>query len=180
LRLDKAEQAAGALQKALTLAPQDASLQFHLGRVFLAQKKIPAALATWQHAVQLDPKFAEAWNHLAYTCAENRLRLPEARGWALRAVKLEPGNGNYRDTLGWVYFQTAQYAPALDALQQALEAFRAHPEQIDPVVYDHLGDVYDKLNRSADALRAWQRALQLNPQDESLRGKIKRHEPAGK
>jgi len=117
-----------------------------------------------------DPKFAEAANHLAYTCAENNLRLPEAEGWARRAVGLEPGNGNYRDTLAWVYFQEKKYAPALEALQHALAAFQAHPDEMDPVVYDHLGEVYAKLNRNQDALQAWRRACQLscNPRTQSV------------
>jgi cellulose synthase operon protein C len=180
LRLDQPARAIEALQRALTLAPRDAALHFHLGRGFLAQKKIPAALQAWQAAVRLDPKLAEAYNHLAYTCAEGHFRLPEAEAWARRAVSLESGNGNFRDTLGWVYFQEKKYAPALEELLRALAALQAHPEDADPVVYEHLGDAYDQLNRADEAVHAWEQALAHKPQDAGLLEKIKRRRPAGK
>ncbi|NTV52729.1 MAG: tetratricopeptide repeat protein [Candidatus Firestonebacteria bacterium] len=180
LRLEEAAQAGAALQRALVLSPGDPELCFHLGRVFLAQKKISEAVQAWLQAVRRDPKFSEAWNHLGYTCAENGIRLPEAEGWARRAVALEPENGNYHDSLGWVYFQEGKYAPALEELQRALECFRSHPADLAPEVYDHLGEVYSKLNRREDALRAWRRALGMNPKDLRLQEKISKFEQAGK
>jgi cytochrome c-type biogenesis protein CcmH/NrfG len=39
-------------------------------------------------------------------------------------------------------------------------------------VFDHLGEVYVKLNRLPEALEAWQRAAALDPKNKNLADKI--------
>jgi cytochrome c-type biogenesis protein CcmH/NrfG len=45
-------------------------------------------------------------------------------------------------------------------------------EREDPVVFEHLGDTYLKLNRIQEALEAWQKALALDPKNKNLADKI--------
>jgi tetratricopeptide (TPR) repeat protein len=175
LRLGKPAPALEALQQAEKLEPHDVQVLFQQGRAYLALKQVSKALEHWERAVRRDPGFAEAFNHLAYTCAENNLRLTEAEVWARRAVLLDPDNGNYRDSLGWVYYQQGKYPEALKALQGALEKFKTHPEDIDPAVYEHLGDVCQKLDQNEVAGKAWEQALKLNPDNIRLQEKIKSH-----
>jgi predicted negative regulator of RcsB-dependent stress response len=42
----------------------------------------------------------------------------------------------------------------------------------DAVVFEHIGDVYLKLNRVPQALEAWQKALVLDPKNKKLSEKI--------
>jgi Tetratricopeptide repeat. len=42
----------------------------------------------------------------------------------------------------------------------------------DAVVFEHLGDVYLKLNRMSQALEAWQKAKTLDPSNKDLAAKI--------
>ena len=42
----------------------------------------------------------------------------------------------------------------------------------DAVVYEHLGDTYRALNRTAEALLYWQKASQLDPKNKTLSAKI--------
>jgi hypothetical protein len=42
----------------------------------------------------------------------------------------------------------------------------------DPVVFEHLGDVYLKVNRVAKAVESWRRALSLDPQNRKIADKI--------
>jgi Flp pilus assembly protein TadD len=42
----------------------------------------------------------------------------------------------------------------------------------DPVVLEHIGDACAKLNKSVQALDAWQKALNLVPQNKKLADKI--------
>jgi predicted negative regulator of RcsB-dependent stress response len=42
----------------------------------------------------------------------------------------------------------------------------------DPVVLEHIGDVCAKLDKSAQALEAWQKALSLDPKNKTLAEKI--------
>jgi len=42
----------------------------------------------------------------------------------------------------------------------------------DPVVFEHIGDTYLKLDRVPEALEAWQKALALDPKNKELAEKI--------
>jgi cytochrome c-type biogenesis protein CcmH/NrfG len=45
-------------------------------------------------------------------------------------------------------------------------------EHEDAVVFDHIGDIYLKLNRVPQALEAWQKAMKLDPKNKYLAEKI--------
>ncbi len=47
-------------------------------------------------------------------------------------------------------------------------------ERDDPVVFEHIGDVYLKLNRLPEAVQYWQKALALDPKNKILADKIHR------
>jgi tetratricopeptide (TPR) repeat protein len=103
--------------------------------------------------------------------AERGENLAEAEQLILRALEQDPGNGAYADSLGWVYFQQGRHEEALAELQRAASLL----ESPDPVVLDHLGDAHEKLGQTAEALRHWQKALQLDPENSSLAAKIDLH-----
>jgi Tfp pilus assembly protein PilF len=71
-----------------------------------------------------------------------------------KAVDIEPGNGAYRDSLGWVYFKMGQYEMAEDNLRQAIQR-----DQTDPTVHEHMGDLYEKTGRIRQAAAQWQLSL---------------------
>jgi tetratricopeptide (TPR) repeat protein len=112
-------------------------------------------------------------NHLGYTWAERGQRLDEALKLIKRAVELDPENGAYLDSLGWVYYQMGD---AKRALPWMLKAAAKLPD--DPVILEHLGDVYAKLGLVPQALDAWTRALtKSSAPSESLRQKIQSLSP---
>lgn len=123
-------------------------------------------------AIELAPsRSAEACNHLGYMWAELGINLDEAEQLILRALEMEPANGAYIDSLGWVYFKQGRFHEALEALQRA-ESLLETP---DPVVLDHIGDAHEKLGQISDAVRNWQKALELDPENPSLADKLDRH-----
>ncbi len=71
-----------------------------------------------------------------------------------KAVELDPQNGAYLDSLGWVYFKSGQYAQAEEALRKATERIST-----DPTVHDHLGQVYEKTGNLKMAVAQWQRSM---------------------
>jgi cytochrome c-type biogenesis protein CcmH/NrfG len=44
----------------------------------------------------------------------------------------------------------------------------------DPVIYDHLGDAYLRSGDEPAALSAWEKSLDLDPANDSVRQKIQR------
>ncbi len=120
-------------------------------------------------SIALDPQgSAEACNHLGYMWAERNQHLDEAESLVRRALELDPGNPAYLDSLGWVYYRQGRYSEALAELLRATSS----TETPDPVILEHVGDTLEKLDRSAEALQYWQKALQLAPENTALASKI--------
>jgi tetratricopeptide (TPR) repeat protein len=86
--------------------------------------------------------------------AERGERLPEAVELLQRALKVEPDNPSYLDSLGWAYFQQGHLELADAPLTQAAAKLNDSS-----VVQDHLGDLRFRQQRYADAIAAWERAL---------------------
>jgi tetratricopeptide (TPR) repeat protein len=114
------------------------------------------------------PNSAEAYNYLAYMWADQNQHLEDAEDAVKHALDLDPNNGAYIDTLGWILYRQGKFR---DALDQLLRAEQNLP-RTDPVVFEHIGDVYAKLNRMPQALDYWQKALALDAQNQSLAQKI--------
>ena len=96
------------------------------------------------------------------------MNLDEAETMIRRALESEPNNASYMDSLGWVEFRKGKFDQALSDLLRAAKTV----ERDDPVVFEHIGDTYLKLNRVPEALAAWQKALALDPKNKNLTDKI--------
>ena len=120
-------------------------------------------------AIAFDPaNAAEAYNYLGYMWADHNMHLDEAREMIQRALQIEPNNGSYLDSLGWVEFRQGKFDQALADLLLAVKNL----DREDPIVFEHIGDTYFKLHRVPEALQAWQKALALDPKNKNLAEKI--------
>ena len=86
------------------------------------------------------------------------------------ALKKEPENGAYLDSLGWTYFKMGKNELARIELEKAVK-FESESWEIQ----DHLGDVYLKIGMKNNAIDAWRKATILNPENEKIRQKIERY-----
>ena len=122
-------------------------------------------------SIALDPaNAAEAYNYIGFMWADHNLHLDEAEDMVVRALQLDPNNGAYLDSLGWVYYRKGKFEQALSELLRAVQNL----SQDDPTVFEHIGDVYSKLNRIPQALEYWQKAMALTPENQSLADKIEK------
>ena len=120
-------------------------------------------------SIALDPaNAAEAYNYLGYMWADHNMQLDEAEEMIKRALEIEPNNGSYLDSLGWAEFRKGKFDQALADLLRAAKSMGRE----DPVVFEHIGDAYLKLDRVPEALEAWQKALALDPKNQKLAEKI--------
>jgi tetratricopeptide (TPR) repeat protein len=76
------------------------------------------------------------------------------------AVALDPYNGAYLDSLGWVYFKLGELDLAEENLLKAIRSLRETA-----VVYDHLGDLYSRRGQRDLAVHYWQKALERDDED---------------
>lgn len=128
---------------------------------------IPQAEKLFAKCLELAPNSAEALNYLGYMWAERGTNLIQARGMIEKAVKQEPKNAAYLDSLAWVLFKLNQPKEALTPMLKAIE-FSTEP---DATVEDHLGDIYAALQQMDRAREAWQKSLQIEP-NEQVRKKL--------
>lgn len=147
----------------------NAKFYFHYGATAEQAGLYDKAAELFQKSITLDPEnSADACNYLGYMWAEQNMHLDEAEQMIRRALKKEPNNGAYLDSLGWVEFRAGKFEQALTDLQRAAQDLTRD----DPVVFEHLGDTYLKLNRVANAVESWQKALALDPQNRKIAEKI--------
>ncbi|MEO8240767.1 MAG: tetratricopeptide repeat protein [bacterium] len=126
----------------------------------------PAAQADFIAALKLDPTEPRLLNELGYTYVDRGENLDEALKMIQQAVAGSPNSGYIVDSLAWAYFRMGRYA---DAVAPQEKASKLMP--VDPVVTDHLGDIYWMVGRKREAQFQWRRALSFNP-DPKDRGRI--------
>ena len=147
----------------------NAKFYFHYGATAEQAGLYEKAADLFRKSIAIDPaNSADACNYLGYMWAEQGVHLDEAREMINRALQMEPNNGAYLDSLGWVEFRQGKFEQALANLVRATQNI----SRDDPVLFDHLGDTYLKLNRMPQALESWQKALMLDPQNKKLADKI--------
>ena len=123
-------------------------------RCWKQRKDFDGAERALREILQRDPEDATALNYLGYMLAERGQRLDEAVTLVQRALKLEPGNPSFLDSLGWAYYQQGKLDLADPPLTEAASKLPNNS-----VIQDHLGDLRFKQRRFSDATAAWQRAL---------------------
>ena len=118
-------------------------------------------LNKWEDAKNLflkllkkNPEDTYTLNYISY-----RLSLrDEELGYALKLIKkaltLDPENGYFLDTIGWVEFKRKNFKNSVFYLEKATSILPNSAE-----VLDHLGDCYFKLGRKKEAIYQWERAL---------------------
>ncbi|MFP3920757.1 MAG: tetratricopeptide repeat protein [Dichotomicrobium sp.] len=122
-------------------------------------KQWDKAEADLQKALELNPKQASVMNYLGYSWVDQDMHLDEAMDLIREAVRSEPNNGYYVDSLGWAHYKLGNYDRAVEHLEKAVEL---RPE--DPVLNDHLGDAYWQVGRRREARFQWSNALSLDPE----------------
>jgi tetratricopeptide (TPR) repeat protein len=142
------------LEQARQAFGDDDALTMRMANVYEAGGRLADAEKELRRLMSEDPLNAEAINSLSYMLAEKGVRLPEAIELAQRAVKIEPTNPSYLDTLGWALFKHGRADEAAEPMGKAAAVLTGNS-----VIQDHHGDVLEKRGRLADAVAAWQRAL---------------------
>ncbi len=166
----KPQQAQAQFDALITAQPKNTEALLQVGAFYLEGRQRPEGLELLRRCVAADPAHAECLNTLGYALAEDGVRLDEAQDLVARALAVDPGNAAYQDSLGWVYFKKGMLAEALGELQKAIAGLE------DPTIYDHMGDVYEKLGQADKALEVWRAALSMDAAAEGIRSKIERLE----
>ena len=163
------------LEAEVKLDPSEAQPLTQLGIAYLRSGDADKGYATLQQALKIESN-PMTLNSFAYELADANVKLAEALDDSEQAVRAEEANSAkihladlsdddlqstrtiaaYWDTLGWVHFR-------LGHLDQAEQYLRAawNLSQI-AVAADHLGQVFEKKQRRADAIHMYRLAIRAN------------------
>ncbi len=172
------------LPRAVTLAerlvetsPTNDRYHFMLGALYDESGDRAAALDQMREAIDLNPENASALNYLGYSLAEAGEQLAEAENLVQRALAIDPNDGFYIDSLGWVFYQRGKYQQAVQQLERAVELTGD-----DPTINEHLADAYLKVGRELESLQLYREALASSTDAEQRRriqAKMRSVEQAG-
>jgi len=128
------------------------------------QGELERAIELYQRSIEACPT-AEAHTFLGWTYSFQG-RLDEATQECLRAIDVDPDFGNPYNDIGCYLMQQGKLDEAVPWLERAKEAKRYEPRQFP---YMNLARIYVKRGRWWDALREFEEAVRLAPDDAELR-----------
>ncbi len=147
-------------KRALELQDRLPSVYVTLGRIHDATAKHDLAVQEFQHALELDPRNADALNGTAHAY-ENAGRIKDAEAAYQRASALRPDYWDGYNTLALFYDRQRRFDDAITQLRKA--------EQLTPdnaQLYFNMGAIYldsgDQKKRP-DAEKALGKSIELNP-----------------
>jgi len=118
-------------------------------------------------SLEINPDDAYVLNYLAYSWLEREYKIDTALEMLENAYASRSNDPYIIDSIGWAYFLVGQYEKAENFLKRAVELM---PE--DPIVNDHYGDIFWKLNRKIQARYFWKNVLSLDDTDEEIRENV--------
>ncbi|MGY8768465.1 MAG: tetratricopeptide repeat protein [Pirellulales bacterium] len=145
-----------------------------LSNIAVKQGDLPQAEQWLEQILDEFPEEVGTQNDLGYLWVDQNKNLQRSLRMIGNAVKAEPENMAYRDSLGWAYYQLGDYQNSVTQIEKAIEL----SEEPDAVVLDHLANAYLKLDRKQDAIKTWGQAADLfkaekeHDKEKSIRKKI--------
>jgi tetratricopeptide (TPR) repeat protein len=173
MSIERDEEAVDVLNEVVETYGSEKWVQYYLAT---AHENLKNASLTEQHlreCLRLDPSDPDVLNFLGYFLADHDEKLTEAQKLIERALQIDPENGFYLDSLGWIYFRQGKGALAVEYIRRAIRAMSSD----DAILRDHLGDAYLLDHDIANAVAQWRRALRLDPDIEGVQEKVEKYLP---
>lgn len=167
---DRPDEALSPAREALRRAPESVELRFQLASILDDAGHWSRAERELLAIVEAQPDHAPALNYLGYAWADRQADpavLERALELTRRAVELSPGNGAYQDSLGWAYFKLGRYEDARPHLERAAALIVN-----DPVILEHLGDLYRAIGDHGRARTFYRWAVRMDSDNRDLSGKL--------
>ncbi|MDR1728287.1 MAG: tetratricopeptide repeat protein [Acidobacteriota bacterium] len=132
-------------------------LKFQRAAIYERQKEYDRAETLFKEILDASPDDAKVLNYLGYMLADRGVRLDEAIRYIQGALKDNPRNGAYLDSLGWAYFKRNDLTNAEKYLLEASNFVKN-----DPTIHDHLGDLYFELGQLDKARDYWAESVRIS------------------
>ena len=152
-----------------TYAIERSSLIYQRGLLYADKLRQPEkAIADFRTYLTHNPDSTQGQNALGYNLLEmGKEHLPEALALISAAYKKEPNNPQIADSMGWAYYQNAEYQKAQTILAQAYE------QDKDAEIGAHLGAALWQLGKHHQAKKIWQASWQKEADNPALQKVLK-------
>lgn len=154
---------------ARVLEPNNIDVLVQIGTTYDRLGLYDSVYAVYDEALRIAPDEPLVNNNYAYTLSEQNVRLDDALKMINTSLIAEPNNSYYLDTYAWIQFRLGNYNICEEYLNLSIKTGHVNAE-----VYDHLGELYLVKGDKTKALDAWKKGLELEPENKSLKEKIKK------
>ncbi|MFH0982183.1 MAG: tetratricopeptide repeat protein [Planctomycetota bacterium] len=151
-----------ALNKALTLAPDDVDAHLAMGNTLVQLQRFEEALVHYERAHQGDPDYGGVYRGLG-NALTGLARLAEAEEEYRRALAINLQDHIALNGLATAAARQQHYSQALELFEQVL---RLDPTYVDALM--NLGNTLLAMGRTDDAVAAYERGLSLDPDNADL------------
>jgi tetratricopeptide (TPR) repeat protein len=193
IRLKKYQEAIPVLQEGKEFVFDNPLLlaQFYarLGDIYNQLKKYSSSDSAYSKALELNPNDIEVLNNYSYYLSLRNTDLEKAEAMSKKANELNPNNGAYQDTYGWILYQMKKYEEAKIWIGKALEnggkpdpnpEITKYDNQGRPMkpylgngtLLEHYGDVLFQLGDKEGALKYWMDAKKAGGTNDMIDKKI--------
>jgi len=155
------------LEKALFLDPENIQVIGTMGLIYDSMKNYEMSDSLYERALLTDSTDILISNNYAYSLSERGVKLDRALALVEFALKGDPDNSSYLDTMGWVLFKLGNYSEAIEYIKKAIEF-----DNSNATLYDHLADIYAKMNDNTKAIELYEKSLELDPTIENVKEKL--------
>ncbi len=108
----------------------------------------------YEKALKLSPKDANVLNNYAYYLSLRGEKLEKAEEMSKLSNDLEPEQGSYQDTYGWIMFRMGRFEESKTWIEKSLSS----STDSSATVLEHYGDVLFKLGNTLKAIEFWLKA----------------------
>jgi tetratricopeptide (TPR) repeat protein len=164
--LDEAERY---LLRAEGIDGSDRSTLLELATLYETRKEYDNALTRVIRIYEKDNEDASILNFYGYLLAEKGEQLDLAEELLTRALSKEPDNGYFLDSMGWIKFKKGDFTGAVGFLERAISKAGD-----DAVIWEHLGETYERLGKEREAIEAYEKSLELDPGKRQARENLDR------
>lgn len=167
------DQAIKSINRAVDLQPEEnraflADMHSLLGDVYNAKKEYDLSDKSYEKSLSLNPENATVLNNYAYYLSVRNKKLDKAMEMSEKSLKLRPGEATFLDTYAWILYRKEDYQKAKEYILQAIEK---NPDA-GGEVWDHLGDIYFRLNDKEKAVESWRKAKEKGTENPNIDKKI--------
>lgn len=158
----KYDEAIKTLNEYLKINSDNIDVLFQVGTIYYKKGNIDKALDVMKKIISIDPNHASALNFIGYTLIDEERDLNKGFELVSKAIKLEPKNGYFIDSLAWYYYKIKDYETAWKYIQDAVKYVDK-----DPTIWEHYGDIALKLHKTSEAKKGYKKALENNHEESS-------------